>query len=308
MEEGDKSIGGGGETSSRVSAGSPSWLCASRQRFTIELRPGETTIVSWKRLVKDAQNTSPPLTARKNEDSPDECFQDNKSTVKQNGLLVNSEKLECVNEPVLSVAQQSRKRSKNMAKGQGEKVDVHVPSKHAKVEHGRLNFAATKALLEGQTSALLQDIAANSKHDQKLHNLLSSPIRSCIKKPAYAGTMSEHYSDTGISNNDASISPLNSKDANKSRSVTIHSMDKGNNTNSVATHQKYLDKNSCKQLESQARKLMTDNVEVGISTEVEQREKRVTCGELPDLNLPFYTVQPEVSNCISKFQPEYMWT
>ena len=69
MEESDKTIGVGGETSSRVSAGSPSWLCASRQRFTIELRSGETTIVSWKRLVKDAQNTSPPLTARKTEDS-----------------------------------------------------------------------------------------------------------------------------------------------------------------------------------------------------------------------------------------------
>ena len=69
MEEDDKSVGVGGETSSRVSAASPSWLCASRQRFTIELRPGETTIVSWKRLVKDAQNTSIALTARKTEDS-----------------------------------------------------------------------------------------------------------------------------------------------------------------------------------------------------------------------------------------------
>lgn len=68
MEESDKRIGNGGETSSRVSADSSSWLFASRQRFAIELRPGETTIVSWKRLVKDAQNTSPPLTAPKTED------------------------------------------------------------------------------------------------------------------------------------------------------------------------------------------------------------------------------------------------
>lgn len=69
MEEADKSIGVDGESSSRVSAASPSWLFASRQRFNIELRPGETTIVSWKRLVKDAQNTSPPSTTRKTEDS-----------------------------------------------------------------------------------------------------------------------------------------------------------------------------------------------------------------------------------------------
>ncbi|XWS33133.1 hypothetical protein CRYUN_Cryun22dG0052600 [Craigia yunnanensis] len=308
MEEGDKRIGVGGETSSRVSAGSLSWLYASRQRFTIELRPGETTIVSWKRLVKDAQNTSPPLTARKNEGSLDECFQGDKSTVKQNGLLVNSEKLKCINEPVLSVAQQSRKRSKNMAKAQGEKVDDHVPSNHAKVEQGRLNFAATSPLNKRQSSALLLKLAANSEHHPKLHNLLSSPVRSSITKPANAGTKSEHYSNAGISNNDPSISPLHSKDADKYRSVTIHSRDIGNNTNSVATHQKYLEKNSCKQLDSPVRKLMTDKDEVGISTKVEQREKRATCGELLDLNLPVYPVQPEVSNCISKFQKEYMWT
>ncbi|TYG52172.1 hypothetical protein ES288_D09G006400v1 [Gossypium darwinii] len=127
MEEGDKSTGVGGETSTRVSAGSTSWLFASRQRFTIELRPGETTIVSWKRLIKDAQDTSPHLTAPNTEDSLDECCRDDKSTSKQNGLLVKFDKLECTNEIVLSVAQPSRKRSKNMAEAQGEKVGDHKP-------------------------------------------------------------------------------------------------------------------------------------------------------------------------------------
>ncbi|WRX10178.1 hypothetical protein QQP08_002665 [Theobroma cacao] len=294
MEEADKSIGVDGESSSRVSAASPSWLFASRQRFNIELRPGETTIVSWKRLVKDAQNTSPPSTTRKTEDSLDECLQDDKSTIKQNGLLVNS--VECINKPELSVAQQSRKRSKNMAKAQGEKVDDYVPSKHAKVELGRLNFAATDALPEEQSSAFLQNLAANSEQDQKLHNLLSSPVRSSIKKPADIGTASENSSYTGISNNDASISPLNLKDAGKCRSVAIHSRDIGNNSNSGATHQKHLEKHSCKQLESPVRKLMTDIDEVGIPTKVEQRETRGSCGELPDLNLPVYPVQPEQSS------------
>ncbi|XP_021273598.1 uncharacterized protein LOC110408819 isoform X2 [Herrania umbratica] len=293
MEEADKSIDVDGESSSRVSAASTSWLFASRQRFNIELRPGETTIVSWKRLVKDAQNTSPPSTTRKTEDSLDECLQDDKSTIKQNGLLVNS--VECINKPELSVAQQSRKRSKNIAKAQGEKVDDYVPSKHAKVEPGRLNFAATNALLEEQSSAFLQNLAANSEQDKKLHNLLSSPVRSSIKKPADIGTTSENSSYTGISNNDASISPLNLKDADKCRSVAIHSRDIGNNSNSGAPHQKYLEKHSCKQLESPVRKLMTDIDEVGISTKVEQREKRGSCGELPDLNLPVYPVQPEKS-------------
>lgn len=50
--------GGGGEGSSRVPTTSFS-SSGARQRFYIELRPGETTIVSWKRLVKDV-NPSPP--------------------------------------------------------------------------------------------------------------------------------------------------------------------------------------------------------------------------------------------------------
>ncbi|XP_022774704.1 uncharacterized protein LOC111316816 isoform X2 [Durio zibethinus] len=182
-----------------------------------------------------------------------------------------------------------------MAEAQGEKVDDHLPSKHMKVEQGRLNFAATNALLEEQSSALLQNSAVINEHDQKLHNLLSSPVRSSFKKPATIGTKCEHSSYTAISNNDASISPLNSKDADKYRSATIHSSDIGNNANSLATHQKYLEKNSCKQLESPVRKLMTDNDKEGISTKIEQREKRATCGELPDLNLPVYPAQPEKS-------------
>lgn len=191
------------------------------------------------------------------------------------------------------MAQQSRKRSKSKVEAQGEKVDDHVPCKLAKVEQGRQKFAATNVLLEEQSSTLLQNIAANSEQDQKLHKLLSSPVRS-IKKPANTGTKSEQSSHTGISNNDISISPLNSNDADKYRSVTIHSSDIGNNTNSVATHQKYHEKNSSKQLESPGRNLMAHNNEEGIYTKVELKEKRATCGELPDLNLPVYPVQPEV--------------
>ncbi|PSS00123.1 Centrosomal protein [Actinidia chinensis var. chinensis] len=53
MEEG---MGGGesaGTSSSFVSVG-------GRQRFTVELRPGETTIVSWKKLVKDTTKVAVP--------------------------------------------------------------------------------------------------------------------------------------------------------------------------------------------------------------------------------------------------------
>lgn len=47
----DNKSGGGGNTS-RVS--SSFVAVGDRQRFTVELRPAETTIVSWRKLVKDA--------------------------------------------------------------------------------------------------------------------------------------------------------------------------------------------------------------------------------------------------------------
>ncbi|XP_039011635.1 uncharacterized protein LOC120140715 [Hibiscus syriacus] len=308
MEEGDRRISYGGESSSRDSAGSPSRLLASRKRFSIELRPDETTIVSWKRLVKGSQCTSPPLIARKTEDSLDECFQDSKPTVIQNGLLVNSKKLECVNELVLSVAQQSRKRSKNTAKAQGEKVHGHLPSKQSKVEQGRTDFEATSTLLQEESFVHLQNLTDMSQHDRKYHKLLTYPVRSSIKKPANIGTKSEHSSHAGISNDDASMSLLNSKDTGHYRSVTIHSSNFGNHINSVATHQNYLGKEYCKQLESPVREPMTGDIKEAISTKVEPRENEATCGELPDLNLPVCPSQPVVSNCISKFQQEHMRT
>ncbi|KAL1150920.1 hypothetical protein V6Z11_A09G006600 [Gossypium hirsutum] len=274
MEEGDKSTGIGGEISTRVSAGSTSWLFASRQRFTIELRPGETTIVSWKRLIKDAQDTSPHLTAPNTEDSLDECCRDDKSTSKQNGLLVKFDKLECKNETVLSVAQPSRKRSKNMAEAQGEKDGDHEP------------------MPKEQSFALLQNLDANSEHDKKLFDLFSTFISS-IRTTTNIGTKFEHSSCIGVSNKDASISPSNSEDVDKYRRVTVHSNNLENNTDSLATNQKYVEKKPCKKLESPVRKLMIENDVEGISTKVEQREG--TCGELPDLNLPVYPVQSEKS-------------
>lgn len=57
MEEG----GGSGSCSGTAAGGSelPRVLTdGGRQRFQVELRPGETTIVSWKKLVKDANRAA----------------------------------------------------------------------------------------------------------------------------------------------------------------------------------------------------------------------------------------------------------
>ncbi|KAK2976145.1 hypothetical protein RJ640_012355 [Escallonia rubra] len=57
---GGKPSGGGGESA----RDSPSFVKAGgRQRFSVELRPGETTIVSWRKLVKDAGKVKAPKPA-----------------------------------------------------------------------------------------------------------------------------------------------------------------------------------------------------------------------------------------------------
>ncbi|MBA0739267.1 hypothetical protein Gogos_012554 [Gossypium gossypioides] len=190
-----------------------------------------------------------------------------------------------------------------MAEAQGEKVGDHEPSKHVKVEQGRLSFVATNAAPREQSSALLQNLNANSEHDKKLLDLFSTSVSS-IRTTTNIGTKFEHSSCIGVSNKDASISPSNLEDVNKYRRVTVHSNNLENNTNSLATNQKYVEKKPYKKLESPVRKLMIENDVEGISTKVEQREK--SCDELPDLNLPVYPVQSEVSNYISKFHQEYL--
>lgn len=59
MKEEEVPLGGG--DSARVS--SSFVRKGDRQIFTVELRPGETTIVSWKKLIKDANKVNGPTTA-----------------------------------------------------------------------------------------------------------------------------------------------------------------------------------------------------------------------------------------------------
>ncbi|GMH21599.1 hypothetical protein Nepgr_023441 [Nepenthes gracilis] len=53
--------GGGGDSSSSSRVTSSFEKIGDRIRFTVELRPGETTIVSWKKLMKDAAKANGPV-------------------------------------------------------------------------------------------------------------------------------------------------------------------------------------------------------------------------------------------------------
>ena len=51
-------VGGGDSSSATARAQSSFVKKGDRQMFTVELRPGETTIVSWKKLMKDANKVN----------------------------------------------------------------------------------------------------------------------------------------------------------------------------------------------------------------------------------------------------------
>ncbi|KAL3572794.1 hypothetical protein D5086_026698 [Populus alba] len=80
MDEGSRRGGGEGGGESSSSRVTPSYVkLGDRQIFTVELRPGETTFVSWKKLMKDANKVNsrsapaapdpPPVNAHPNLES-----------------------------------------------------------------------------------------------------------------------------------------------------------------------------------------------------------------------------------------------
>ncbi|XP_031259977.1 ubinuclein-1-like isoform X2 [Pistacia vera] len=273
---------------------------STRQRFTIELRPGETTIVSWKRLIKDAHKAEPPLTqeTQKVQVALDEYFQDEKAATKHNDFTDNKGKSKQLNEPTDSTEGQLKKRKKYIPKALGEKTDDHVPNKHAKLGHARPKVAAKKLLLGKQPSSLSQNFAASSDHyhDRKSQNPSNSPTVFSRKKLADSSIKSEYSFYAGIPNKDASVLNLNSKDTEKQRIGIAHCRSLGNklkdeNKLSGAIDLRYEDKNASKKLEPQVNRILTDTSEFEFSTNVWQREKNGING-LPDLNIPASPTEP----------------
>ncbi|KAL5820134.1 hypothetical protein ACOSQ4_023976 [Xanthoceras sorbifolium] len=293
---------------------------SSRQRFNIELRPGETTIVSWKKLIKEAnKSTSSPAPApapavvtasaheaHKVQVALDEYFQDENPTTKYNNFIVNKEKSEHLNEPISSADCQLRKRKKYLPKAFAEKVDDHVMNKHAKLGHARPKVAAKNIPSTGQSSNHSQSSAIKSEtyHDRKSQHSLMSSIGCSRKKIADTSPKSESSFYSGISNRDASVLLSNSKDTEKQRIGTSQCRSSGNNLKDASefsgvTHLKYEDRNASKQFDPQGKTTLTDSIELKLSTNVWQREKNGSNG-LPDLNIPASPIEPMKTTSYSK--------
>ncbi|XP_044503535.1 ubinuclein-1-like isoform X2 [Mangifera indica] len=266
---------------------------STRLRFTIELRPGETTIVSWKRLIKDTHKDDPPLAqeTQKVQDALDEFFQDKKAATKHNDVTDYKGKSEKLNERTDS-AEGQLKKQKCVPKAVGEKTDDHAPNKHAKLGHARAKVAAKNLLLGKQPSSLSQNFAANNEeyHHRKSQNSSNSPTGFFRKKLADTSIKFDYSFYAGIPNNDASVLNLNSKDAEKQRIGIVHCRSLGNKLKDENKFYSDInlrcdDKSASKKLEPQANRILTGTSEFEFSTNDWPREKNGITG-LPDLNIP----------------------
>ncbi|XP_044470118.1 ubinuclein-1-like isoform X2 [Mangifera indica] len=270
----------------------------TRQRFTIELRPGETTIVSWKRLIKDAHKADLPLTqeTKKVQVALDEYFQDEKALTKHNEFTDNKGKSKQLNEPTGSTEGQLKKRKTCIPKALGERMDDDVPNKNAKLGHARPKVAAKNLMLGKQPSSLSQSFAANNEHYIKSQNPSSSLTAFSRKKLADTSIKSENSFSAGIPNKDTSVLNQNSKDTEKQRIGIAHCRSIGNklkdeNKLSGAINLTYDDKNASMKLEPQANRILTDSSEFEFLTSVWQRDRNGNNG-LPDLNIPASPTEP----------------
>ncbi|EOY16441.1 Wound-responsive family protein, putative isoform 3 [Theobroma cacao] len=370
----DKSGGGGGAGSG--GGGEPSRVVApkvmkagDRQVFTVELRPGETTYVSWKKLVKDANrgngssaaaamvavatsapepppNAHPNLQSRiapgqaaeketKDEPPPnrfsaviekierlymgkdssdeeeldetpdddqydtedsfiddaelDEYFEVDNSAIKHDGFFVNRGKLERVNEPLVILNQQPKKRRrKDAAKPAGESDDGRVSNKHVKA--AKMTPGRAEPSLGRNNSNHSQNLTALNEQygDVKAQNQLSVSGISSKKKSSETRLALDPSSYLKVSNGNTSVPLADVKDTEKSKMGVLQSKNVVSNKLKDASgsydvlHQKYHDKNAYLQSKSPHGKPIGNVDELELS--VRLREKN-GIRELQDTNV-----------------------
>ncbi|XP_028078331.1 ubinuclein-1 isoform X2 [Camellia sinensis] len=367
---------GAGES---VRASSSLVAVGGRQRFTVELRPGETTIVSWKKLAKDVSKVNRPTSSAPapapapapepqsnahsvlesrlapgqpseidlNDAPPtsrfsaviekierlymgkhssdeedlndvpdddeydtedsfiddaelDEYFQVDNSTIKHDGFFVNRGKLERTNEPTLLSNQQPKKRRrKDLAKGQGEGDDDHMPNKHVKV--GKKVAGKSVPLVGKNSSGHSHIVALPIVHheDTKFQNQMNSSVICAKKKSAETKTLLDPSPPSKVPNGDASLSIPEEKDIDKQKTGMASSKYQGNKLKdggefSDPSVQRSHGKSSYTQSKSQPGKLLNN---VNESDQSVQRREKDGIRERPDLNVyegkyPMQTVAP----------------
>ncbi|KAJ1387375.1 hypothetical protein SESBI_40035 [Sesbania bispinosa] len=282
-----------------------------RQIFTVELRPGETTIVSWKKLMKDA-NSKPngstsasqqPIIApgqpveieEKDASQPnrfsaviekierlymDEYFEVDNSAIKHDGFFVNRGKLERINEPpVLPNQQPKKRRRKDNDDGSNKHVKVGKPAS------GKTSLQAKNICNSSE------NLVAPGEHyeDLKPRNQLDVTGISSKKKTADIKPTLDPSVSLKASSDVVPASVTEAKDADKQKIGAFKSKNpsdkyKDSSGSFDASHQKYHEKGAYthSKIGSQPGRPSSniDDLE-SISRSKEKNGMR----ELPDLNL-----------------------
>ncbi|KAM7509083.1 hypothetical protein LguiA_019536 [Lonicera macranthoides] len=256
-----------------------------RKRFRIDLVPGETTIVSWKKLLSEGkyeiqEEPSVPVEVKEPavsrlkldiepKDDQDKLMQVEKSRTEHIGLSVSRdlEKVEHINEASKPANCRPRKRRKDKAEAPMDR-DVDQATIHKTLELMKTKNASRHAPCVDKYSIQSEGLNVKSEHyrDEKHHYSLHASVGFSIEKPCDPSIKFECSSVAITVNQCSSGFPLEAKGIDK------------------IAHKKYQDK-KFQQLE-QHRRLVSDTNEKEHSNGVRHRDKNGQ-NELPDLNLPY---------------------
>ncbi|XP_062020586.1 ubinuclein-1-like isoform X3 [Rosa rugosa] len=295
-----------GPESSRAST---SFLKAGdRQMFTVELRPGETTIVSWKKLVRDTNkvNGLPPPTATAPDPPPNAHpgLESRIAPVQPSGEGEGEEgKDEAAPNRFSAVIEKIERLY--MGKDSSDDEDQNIPDDDQyDTEDSFIDDAELDEYFEVDNSAIKHDgFFVNRGQLERINTTAALPNQQPKKRRRKEAKSPGETDDSHVPNKQAKLvmnpSPLKAldgdasalqaevKDIDKSKSGILLPKDSSNRFkdaggSSDASYHKYHDKNAYSQTKTQPGRLSsnTDELESSVRAKVKNGIR-----QLPDLNL-----------------------
>ncbi|KAF4392090.1 hypothetical protein F8388_004419 [Cannabis sativa] len=244
-----------------------------RQMFTMELRPGETTIVSWKKLIKDANkvNGSSSTTVAPEAAQPDgEEVKDETAPSRFSAVIEKIERLymgkdSCDDEDHNDIPDDDQYDTQDSFIDDAE-LDEYFEVDNSAIKHG--GFFVNRGQLERiESSTALpsqqpkkrrrKDLAKGNGENIQFQNQLNSTVVCPKKKSSDSKTIIDPNSVLKVSNGDAAMILTEVKDFEKQKTGSLLSKDPSSKFKEMAvssdsSHSKHHDKNVYAQSKSQS--------------------------------------------------------